>query len=67
MSEVRTTVTVEILDELGRPVGTYSRTLNRGRGGNPRFFGVYADESAKIAVADVRSAIDAVHGSEPTL
>jgi hypothetical protein len=62
MSEIRTTITVEILDNLQQPVGTYSRTLTRSQMDNPRFFGGYASDAAVCATADVRAAIEAVHG-----
>lgn len=65
MTTIRVTTTVEIIEN-GRTVGAYSRTVEPLASGNPRFYGRYADEGARISTADVRSAVEAVHGQEPT-
>jgi hypothetical protein len=57
------TVTVE-LDENDGKRATYSRTYSISVG-NPRWHSTEVDQAIEIIRADIRSAIEAVHGKRP--
>lgn len=63
MAAIRVTTTVEIIEN-GHTVASYSRTIAAmGVLDNPRFYGRFTEDAALIALSDVRSAVEAVHGS----
>lgn len=65
MSSMCITVRVEIEDARGQ-ITTIERTvIPRAFGDNPIFFGDVAEQGVAAAQAEIREAIDAVHGTAP--
>jgi hypothetical protein len=63
LNTAEVTITVSLNE--GRRAATYSRTYQAGLG-NPLYHWTMISKALGLAEADVRSAIEAVHGKDPT-
>lgn len=65
MADIRVTTTVEIVDELGKPMASVTRTAAARPGGNPQFFATYTRGAIQQTEHSIAAMLIAEFGDKP--